>query len=404
MTAEAFATINGLPVAGWDLHVPYRGAWVLNIAQEDDSGPINPGDVCTFACAGSTLIGRAKVDSTGTRALQRRLRLIAGSGAWGTRIPRKDYPNDAGVKALRVAQDAAAAVGETLGTFSPERAQLGVHYARQEGPASVALEQAAGAVPWYVDYAGVTQVMFRSAVQAVPGSYEVEEYNPRTHVCQLYVDDLSIGVGTIISDRLDAPITIQSFDLVQDGEKLRMRAFCGNAPESITQLESAFRKAVERIGSKKLLGPYRYRVVGMAVDGRVNVQAVNSKIGVPDMLLIEQWPGLAGAHAELTPGALCIVEFADGGDPSLPIITQYRGRQDDAYIPQKLSIGSKDPDAAIPIAYQGGTVNVLLPPLFLRGTVTIGGTPSPFTAVATAASSSTLGSIENGSSKVGVGT
>lgn len=386
-----------------NLHVPSRGAWFSDIDCEDDTGTLNPGDLCSVTMPGAALQCRAMPSFTGTRALQRKLRVQAGNGGWGSLIASAAYHNDAGIKAASVVRELAAVVGETLGSVGVERAILGVDYLRRAGVASRALEEIIGAVPWYVDYAGVTQIGARVSAQAPADSYEVLEYNPRTHVALIALDTLSVGVGSAISTRLDTVETIQSFDLELNGKTLRMHAYCGPSLDSTTQLESLIRRIVERITDQRFLGPYRYRVVSMAVDGRVNLQAVNKRAGAPDALLVEQWPGVAGAHAELTPGATVIVEFADGGDPTQPIITHYRGRQDAKYIPARLTIGANNPTDAVDVAYKGGTVNVLLPPMIFEGTITIDGTPSPATGVLQASTATTLGTIADGSTKAGVG-
>lgn len=365
MSAPAFALVNGLPVAKMSLHVPARGAWFVSLDNEDDSGTINGGDACALALAGSTLVCRAMPSFTGTFALQRKVALVAGAGAWGSQVEPKPYHNDAGIPASQAAADIAAEIGETLGALTPERAILGVDYARKAGLASRALEEVIGNVPWYVDYAGVTQFGARAGITADPGAYEVLEYNPRTHVALLAVDDLSIGVGSVISARLDVQETIQSFDLMLDGKQLRMTANCGIALDSTTQIETLVRRIIERATDSRLLGPYRYRVVSMNSDNRVNLQAVSARAGVPDMLLVEQWPGVAGADAVLTSGSLVLVEFADGGDPTLPVVTHYRGRQDTSFIPVSLAFcgGTRAAMGQGDLVQSGGpgTIVTLLP-------------------------------------------
>lgn len=366
MSEPSFALVNGLPVAKTSLHVPARGAWFVDIDFEDDSGTINQGDPCKFTLTDTTdaLIGRAMPSFTGTHALQRKLRMLAGNGSWGEQITGKGYHNDAGVKAALAARDVAAIVGETLGTLQPERAVLGVDYIRRAGVASRALEEITGNAPWYVDYAGVTQIGTRSST-ADPKKYEVLEYNPRTHIAVLAVDDLSIGVGSVISARLDVQETIQSFDLEITGKTMRMTANCGIALDSTTQIETLIRRIIERVTDQRLLGPYRFRVVSMNVDGRVNLQAVSARAGVPDSLLVEQWPGVAGSEAFLTPGSFVLVEFADGGDPTLPVVTHYRGRQDASFIPVSLAFcgGKRATMAQGDLVQSGGpgTIVTLMP-------------------------------------------
>lgn len=335
---EAFATVNGQPVAKLSLHVPARGAWFVALSLEDDAGPA-AGELVTLVIAGAVLRGRALPSFAGTFGLQRKMHIVGGNASWGSLIGGAKYHNDVGVKAESVARDAAAATGENIGTFQVDRSLVGVDFIRRAGEASRALDHVIGSSLWYVDYDGVTRVVpTRAGTTAPADAYEVLEYDPKTHVAVLAVDDMRIGVGSIISARLDLQETIQSFDLELDGSKLRMTANCGATLDATTQLEVLFTRIVERIAEKRLRGPFRYRVIATNSDGRVSLQAVSARAGVPDAVLVEQWGGMPGMKADLTPGAIVIVQFADDGDPSLPMITGYRGQQDEASVAKHMSI------------------------------------------------------------------
>lgn len=107
------------------------------------------------------------------------------------------------------------------------------------------------------------------------------------------------------------------------------------------------------------LGPRKYRVVRMSVD-RVELQIVNRALGLPDILPISQWPGMAGAWAKLTPGAEVLVQFIDG-DPSQPIVTHYEPKGGAGFRPVELhlcagSTGASPTEHAVSVE---AVVNVL---------------------------------------------
>ncbi len=387
---EAYAKLNGQAVAAFDLHVGSDGPWFADIDLEEDAA-LADGAAAELVINGSTLRGTVRPEFNATFALQRKCRVVAGGDGWGKPLARKGYHNDAEVKALLVAQDAAREAGETLGTFEPSSPRLAANYARRAGLASRALEDAAGSSLWWVDYAGVTQVAAeRPTAAAASDTYEVLGFDPRTRIVRLGVDGLTVGVGSIISERLDAAQTIRAFALKLEARKLTMLADCAPVEHSTGQLINLMRAIIERSTDRKLLGKYRYRVVSMAADGRVNLQAVRKDLGLPDLLTIEQWPGVAGGHAVLTGGALVTVEFLDDGDPSLPVITGYQGKQGAAFLPTSLALGGGTRDAAavgcgVVIQVPPGTVfpgvwteaggTVGLPGLTLIGTIQIGGNP-----------------------------
>lgn len=105
---------------------------------------------------------------------------------------------------------------------------------------------------------------------------------------------------------------------------------------SDSRLLAAFRALLPALLPREPFAyPRRYRVVGMkpAVESakltRVELQIVQKATGFPDMLMIEQWSGAAGASAELAPGSMVLVQFIDG-DREQPIVTHY-------------SMGARDP-------------------------------------------------------------
>jgi hypothetical protein len=141
------------------------------------------------------------------------------------------------------------------------------------------------------------------------------------------------------------------------------------------------RAIVERIVASKLLGKYRYRVVKVAGDGRLSLQAVRSGLGLPDVLPIAIWPGFAAGEVNPREGSQVLVEFLDGGDRTLPAVT-----------------GFMTEAGGVEVAYKGATVKVLTPPAVFTGTVN----GLPAAGVVVWPSAFTLGTIETGSVRLKV--
>ena len=385
---DSVLMLGGVPAARCTLTIPAVGPWYADVDLVDDtalSGRV------TLEAAGLSLVGTIDPRHDGTQSAVRRTRVVAGGGAWGRALGPKHYHNDAGVRALLVAQDAAREAGETLGTFAVA-GSVGVDYVRASGPASASLVEVIGETPWWVDYAGVTQVAARSTTTPTVGSYVLEDYDPRSRVATLALDDLSaVPVGSVLSEGLDTPQTVRELVVDVTPEATRARAWCGTDTR-YARVAGLLRALVERVIAENREGPALYRVSKMS-DKRVELQLVNRRAGLPDLLPISMWPGIAGAHAQLTPGAEVLVEFVDG-DRSRPIVTHFAGKDGTGFVPVKLSLC--DAAGTAPFAARvGDSISVTFPPgsfLTSANTPVYNATPLTFS-----------GTITGGSSKVAIG-
>lgn len=340
---EAFATLEGHRLTTLRLLAGNVGPWSIECELED--APELSGLV-TLKLGALELLGTIAPPQDGTFGLQKRCRIVAGAGGWGSSLAPKSYHNDAGVKARLVAEDAAHEVGETIGTFVPPRERVGADYVREAGTASRVLEHVLGGVAWWVDYAGVTHAGPRPAVPVDKSAYEVLAFDPRTRVATLHVDDpAAVQVGSVITERLDGPQTVRELELHLEGKALRMMAWCGGSDVEHGRLAGILRAIAQRATDAQLLGKYRYRVLRMAGDGRVELQAVRKGAGLPDIMPVSMWPGVAGAHAELQPGAEVLVEFVEG-DRTLPVITHFAGKDGAGFVPASLTLCGSEQAAA----------------------------------------------------------
>jgi hypothetical protein len=393
---EIFAGINGHRLTSVKLTVANVGPWVADVVFEaapDVSGKVK------LTIGTLELTGTVDPSHNGTFGLQRKARIIAGANGWGSKVVAWNYANDAGVKALTVAQDAARLVGETLGSFVPTKERVGIAYVRQAGLASRVLEDALNGAPWWVDYDGTTKAGPRKATALDAKAYEVLAYDPAAKVATLAVDDPgAVRIGSILSERLDAPATVRELELTVNANELRITAWCGGSETGLGRLPGLMRAIVERATDSRLYGKYAYRVVRMDGD-RVQCQAVSKAAGLPDVLPVSMVPGMAGAHAQLTPGAGIYLEFV-AGDRTQPIITGFAGKDGTGFVPISLGI-CEGPAPAPAAARVGDAVQVTLPPGPFSGTLN-GVTPISGT-ITWAPPATAQGTITAGSAKVRIG-
>lgn len=380
-------TVAGHLVQSIRLCVPHSGAWfadVVLLEAPDISGRV------LIALGSTNLVGTVDESSSGTRGIQRSCRIVAGSGGWSQMLLPKSYHNDALVKALLVAEDAARECGETLGSFAPASDRLGSYYVRRSGPASGALKAAAGGRPWWVDYAGVTHVGERPSTEVDPGAVEVVDVDPKANVVILQTDDISaIPIGATLTEGVDEPRTIRDLELIIEEESLTIYAWCGGDASSRSAVMDPLRRLVSAIAGESLFGSYRYRVVRMSGQ-RVELQIVRRRTGLPDVLPVSMMPGVAGVHAELSEGSEVLVQFADG-DASHPFVTHFAGRDGVGWLPVSLDIMGGTHGAA----RVEDSVEVTIPAeTFLIGATD--GVPNPNPVKVT-------GKITSGSSKVVIG-
>lgn len=324
------ATLEGEPLRAVRVHVPPVGPWWADcdlIEAPDLEGAV------TLALGELDLSGTVDPRYAGTHALERRVRVVAGAGGWGTVLEARAYHNDSGVRARTVADDAAAAAGETIATFALGEERTVADYVRQAGPASRVLEDIIDGTAWWVAYDGQTHVGSRGTVEIDPSSYDVLEYDPRARVATIAVDDPRvIVVGAVLDgEQLDEAQTVRELVLELTEDALRVRAWVGGDGSSLGRLGTLVRRIVQRATDGRLHGLYRYRVVRLSVD-RLELQAVRPAAGLPDVLPISMWPGVAGSHSEPAAGAHVLVQFIEG-DRRLPIVTGFAGKDGTGWTP-----------------------------------------------------------------------
>lgn len=353
---DAFATVGNASVRRMSMNVSNVGVWSADV-EFLEAPALADGAKVELRVGASTWQGILAPGENGVFALTRRCLVRGGAGAWSRTLPAKHYHNDFGVSARLIVEDLCRELGETLGTFVPASERVGVDYVRQaDVTAAGTLADVIGNVPWWVGQDGLTHVGVRPATPLSPSAYELLAYDPRLRTATLGVanDIRPIQIGaTLVDQRLDRPAVIRGYTVVVEADKLRVHAYCGGDESTTGNLAAVLTSIVHRIMDERLVGRFRYRVIDMRSDGRVDVQAVNRAAGTPDLQYISMWPGVAGTHAELAPGAEVLVEFIEG-DRAQPIITGFVGSQGPGFVPDKLVLGGTSGPAA---ARVGDTVS-----------------------------------------------
>jgi len=275
MSDPFFASLEGRRILAMKATIPNAGAWFADIDLDDVADLTGK---VAIKIGSLTLRGTVVAGFTGNFGLATKLRIVGGAAGWAKSVGPKHYHNDAGVKAATVLTDAAREVGEA---FTPTTAdRLGVDFVRQAGPASRVMYQVLGSTPWWVNYDGATQMGTRPHVE-VTGGYELLSYDPRAKLATIALDDpATIGLGSILRQRIEGGAVVREMELELTGSRFRLYAWTGGDDRTLGRLGDVLRSiAREALPRSDYHGLYRYRVVEMASDGRVKLQAVRKITG-----------------------------------------------------------------------------------------------------------------------------
>lgn len=334
---DVYLTCNGQHLTALHVDVANVGPWTAELdfeATPDVSGQVE------IRVGSLVLRGTVRPTLNGEYVEQRRCVVVGGAGGWSHQVPRKQYHNDAKLKARLIADDVAREVGETIGSFVPGSERVGVDYVRSAGVASRVLEHVIGETPWWIGYDGRTNVGPRPEVPLpLDAQCDVLGYDPRNRVLTFAVVDPGIvQIGSVIRQSpLTEPQTIREFELYVTPGSTRVLAWVGGSAGERGRLAGLLEAIARRATDRPLYGKYRYRVISQRDDGRVELQAVRRDVGLPDLKPIRVWPGVAGAAAELTRGTEVLVEFIEG-DPMQPIVTHFAGVDGPGFVPVSLTL------------------------------------------------------------------
>lgn len=347
--AEIYCKLQGKPVKSLRALIPNKGAWYADV---DLGDVVDLSGSATIEVGTLKLVGTIDPKHSGTFGQSTKVRVLAGNGGWSNEVEAKDYHNDARVKARTVAEDAARAVGETLGSFLPTAERVGVDFVRIKTAASVVLEQAIGKAAWWVGYDGKTNVGPRPEVK--PGTFELIAYDVEKRIATLTADDpIAVGIGAKLEDeRLGGAQVVRQVELTVDDRELRIYAWCGGSETSEARIARAISSIANHSTVGKVFGLWPYRVVKMSGD-RVELQALSPDSGVPNLLPIDMRCGVPGVWSRLTPGAEVVVGFLEGS-VTKPTIVSFSPKGGSGFVPVEIVIG--DDASALYAARRGDLV------------------------------------------------
>ena len=325
--------LSGRRVTTAALWIPWRGAWVADLAVDLDADQPEPTGAMVFTAPATRVAGYGVINGSGRVGTQRNVRLVGGArGGWSSLVSSRHHHNDGGVRLSHVLSTLAAEVGERVAVLTDE--VLGVDYVRPAGLAGQALDGRS----WWVDAEGVAQVGERT-VSAAPAGIEVLDFDPVGQVVKLEFDKILPGPGMrVTSSLLPGPVVLRDCTVTwaADGQTI---ASCTVQQVGKLDLRSAMQALV---GDRRapFSRCYRYRVIGTTAK-RHDLQAVRKAPGLPDVVSLSAWPGVPGVDAVPTPGAEVLVEFIDG-DPAQPCIRAFEGPEGDSYAARSVAIDATE--------------------------------------------------------------
>jgi hypothetical protein len=319
------ALLGTEPVLGARVHVP---GWGLPWIDATLTEPATLTGEQTFEIGGVTI--SATIVAGGPWQTRARYRLVGGKGGWGASVPAKAYNDDGGVKVSKVAQDLAAACGETLGPLPTTR--RGPHYARDAKAAYLTLHELAPRA-WYVDFDGVTQFGQRPET-TYSGDATIVRNDQAARVVELALDTIDSTLVPGVSVAGNPPATDVEYEL--GPSRLTCRVFWG-APKLARRLDAYAQIFDALFPNLRYAGVFEYRVVTQEGE-RLNLQPVRVATGMPDLARVPVRPGVSGFRSDVTPGELVLVCFADR-DPSRPQVFAHDHADSEGWLPSVSEIG-----------------------------------------------------------------
>lgn len=327
------ATLSGHRATQARVHLPAWGRWWADVTLDVEatlSGAV------TLTLADLTLVGT--VASGGAAQGRSVYRIVGGAGGWGRALPARSYANDAGVKAALVLQDAAAAVGETIDPSTLPATRVGPSWAREEGPASWAL-QVLAPESWYVGEDGVTRLGRRPRVELSVKAARGPIDRARGTVT-LATDTIAAVLPGVVVDGLEAVDVVHE---VGPTTGLRSTLWAAGVASTSRRL-AAWARLLEQLDPcQRYRGVWEYRVVTQEGE-RLNLQPVRVSLGMPDLLRVPVRPGVAGARADVALGSTVLVSFVNA-DPGRPVVVGFEAPDGEGFAPTRLDLVGEDDTA-----------------------------------------------------------
>lgn len=303
-------TLNGLSAPKVRLIIPYRGAWVadVEVIYPDAKLALLAGPA-VLVVGDKTLLGT--IDSTRSSSFVDRVsvRVVGGANGWSKTVTAQHFAGF--VLSSLVTLATGAEVGERCVDAIP--IAYGSNYVRVAGPASSVLEGR----QWFVELTTGTTIVADWPPLPMTPDVALLDWDA-SQIRATLSADLLVTPGTILLDtRFNGKTyTVRDVEAVYSGEGNTITAWCGDAAQ--TRFASTLRGMVRQFAQTDALKFYLYRFV--AETSGLALQGITP--GAPDLNPIEQWGGMQGVVASLTPGTQLVIGFI-GGDYSQPFIAAY---------------------------------------------------------------------------------
>ena len=331
-------SVNGKQATSARLFAPWRGVWFVEVELPLEGADVPPTGRAALVIGEESFVGTVFDPLTGKSGPTARVRIVGGAGGWEKDVKERHFKNDAGVRSSNVFAATASEVLETVIDAEPFR--YGPDYVRTAGKASRVFR----GLEWHVGFDGVTKTGERPLVEA-PESLRVLEWDAATQSGTVVCDTVIVP-GTRITDDRFGSVIVRDVEQTFDVDGARARVWCSGTPKA--RVASALAAIARESIGLPYLKVYKYRIVDQGSDGRIRCQIVSKTNGVPDLVAITSWPGMAGLDATHTAGAEVLVEFL-AGDPAHPVARGWSTAP-----PQKLKLSATSAIEA------GGTTPVVL--------------------------------------------
>jgi hypothetical protein len=328
-------SINSIEVSSMRWLASWSGVWTAELLLNSDVVP--SGRAVVASEEGISLSGSIDPDFSGSFGQRRYVRLIGGGAGWQKQVRSQHYHSDVGVQLAVVASTTAAEVGEVVTVLAPK--VVGVDFARSGAEDATAAQIFTDAgVDWWVGLDGVTRVGIRPPLPQ-PASLEVTAWEPELGTMRFTASAL-VEPGTVIVDDRFGTKVVRSVEAeVTNGSVTGTLWVVNAAPDigaSVSELVGGLAALAVEATRARFGRLYEYRVIAMAGD-RVEVQAVHTNDGVPDILPASVWAGISGYKAKLTPSSRVLVGFI-AGDPRFPYVAAYEPPEADGWRPFELDL------------------------------------------------------------------
>lgn len=318
-------------VARGHLIMLQRGTWVLDV----ELGALSvqtygmPSGKCVVVFGGTPMTGTIDAASSGAFGPTATARIIGGGNGWSTAPPAQQWHADNGVLSTQVYETVASMVGEVLVDLAPQPLGVDVVLSGSDPASAVFRDE-----PWFVDTTGTTYVGPRPP--AIPdASLVIRDWDPVQQKASFSCNAPLLPGTPLVDTRFGAAtFTVASVEQIFDGNGsigwawASAPALPGASAGPATVAVDALKAAALQWTRAAYLRVYRYRFVLDQGDGpggppaRMALQAVAPSAGMPDLLPITPWSGVAGVISTLAPSQEVLVVF-ENADPTLPRIIGY---------------------------------------------------------------------------------